>query len=324
MISPKTLITALLLSSAAIVAQAQVVGIATLSPGSSFYAIGTAISAVLQQKANLTSRVQPMSGPSVYIPAVNRGDVEFGISNSLDVVNAYQGSENFIGHINSDLRLVGAVFVNSLGIAVANDSPIKSIKDLKGVRMPSQFTAQAAMRLQQNTMLAVAGLSTADMKPYPVANYLKGMEALSQDKVDAAMFCVGCAQAQEYNVSLAAHGGLRFLPLPDTPETLAAMRKIYPGVYLQVFQPATALPGIIGPTRLMVASGFLLSSKHVPDEVVYKATKAIHENKQMLEASTQYMKTFEPSMMAEANAVPYHPGAEKFYKEVGLWPPKNR
>jgi len=324
MISPKTLITALVLSCAAIAAQAQVVGIATLAPGSSFYAIGTAISAVLQQKANLTSRVQPMSGPSVYIPAVNRGDVEFGISNSLDVVNAYRGSENFAGHISSDLRLVGAVFVNSLGIAVANDSPIKSIKDLKGVRMPSQFTAQAAMRLQQNTMLAVAGLSTADMKPYPVANYLKGMEALSQDKVDAAMFCVGCAQAQEFNVSLAAHGGLRFLPLPDTAEALAAMHKIYPGAYLQVFQPASALPGVIGPTRLMVASGFLLSSKHVPDEVVYKATKAIHENKPMLEASTQYMKTFEPSMMAEANTVPYHLGAEKFYKEAGLWPPKNR
>ena len=324
MISPKSLISATIMFCSTMVAQAQVVGIATLGQGSSFYAIGAAIAPVMQQKANLTSRVQPMSGPSVYIPALNRGDVEFAISNSLDAVNSYEGIENFAGHKSSDVRLVGVVFVNSLGIAVPSDSPIKAIKDLKGVRMPSQFTAQAAMRLQQNTMLAVDGLSTADMKQYPVANYLKGMEALSQGKVDAAMFCVGCAQAQEFNIALASHGGLRFLPLPDTPEALAAMQKIYPGAYVQVFQPSPALPGVIGPTRLMVASGFLMTSTHVPDDVVYKATKAIYENKPMLEAYTQYMKTFEPSMMAEANIVPYHPGAERFYKEIGQWPPKKR
>lgn len=324
MISLKSLAAATLLCCVTMMAQAQVVGIAALAPGSSFYAVGTAISNVLQQKGNLTTRVQPMSGPSVYIPAVNRGDVEFAISNSLDVANSYLGIENFTGHKNSDLRLVGVVFINSLGIAVLNDSPIKSIKDLKGVRMPSQFTAQAAMRLQQNTMLAVAGLSTGDMKQYPVANYLKGMEALGDNKVDAAMFCVGCAQAQEFNVALASHGGLRFLPLPDTPEALAAMHKIYPGAYLQMFQPSSALPGVIEPTRLMVASGFIVSSTHVSDDLVYKATKAIYENKPMLEVATQYMKTFEPAMMAEVNIVPYHPGAEKFYREIGQWPPRNR
>ena len=324
MISFKSLVSAAILSCAAMAAQAQVVGIATLSAGSSFYAVGTAIAGAMQQKAHITTRVQPMSGSSVYIPVLNRGEVEFAIASSLDVANSYLGLETFNGHKNSDLRLVGVVFVVPIGIAVPNDSPIKSIGDLKGVRMPSQFTAQAAMRLQQNTMLSVAGLSTADMKQYPVANYLKGMEALGEDKVDAAMFCVGCAQAQEVNVALAAHGGLRFLPLPDTPEALAAMHKIFPSAYLKVFQPSPALSGVVKPTRLMVYSGFLMTNKNVPEDVVYQATKAIYENKPMLEASTQYMKSFEPGAMAEASIVPYHPGAEKFYKEVGAWPPKKR
>lgn len=305
-------------------AQAQVVGIATLSQGSSFYAVGTSIAGVMQQKANLTTRVQPMSGSSVYIPVLNRGEVEFAISSSLDAANAYTGAENFSGHKNAEMRLLGTVFVVPIGIAVPNDSPVKSIKDLKGLRMPSQFTAQASMRLQQNAMLATADLSTADMKQYPVANYIKGMEALGEDKVDAAMFCVGCATAQEANVALASHGGLRLLPMPDTPEALSAMHKIFPSAYLKVVQPSSALSGVVGPTQVMVYSGFLLTNAKVPDEVVYKATKAIYENKPMLEAATQYLKSFEPSAMAEASAVPYHPGAEKFYKEVGMWPPKQR
>jgi len=308
----------------ATMAHAQVVGIATLSQGSSFYAVGTAISGVMQQKADLTTRVQPMSGSSVYIPILNRSEVEFAIASSLDVANAYLGLENFTGHKNPEIRLVGVAFVVPIGIAVLNDSPIKSIKDLKGMRMPSQFTAQASMRLQQNAMLSTAGLSTDDMKQYPVANYIKGMEALGEDKVDAAMICIGCAKALEVNVTLASHGGLRLLPMPDTPEAIAAMHKIFPSAYLQVFQPSSAVPGVVGPTRVMVYSGFLLSNSKVPDDVVYKATKAIYENKPMLEASTQYLKTFEPRAMSEASVVPYHPGAEKFYKEVGMWPPKKR
>ena len=265
-----------------------------------------------------------MSGPSVYIPLLNRGEIEFAISTSLDASNAYLGIEGYNGRKNSDVRLVGVMLVIPIGIAVANDSPIKSIKDLKGVRMPSQFAAQTTIRLLQDAMLATGGLSTADMKQYPVANYLKGMQALGEGKVDAAMFCIGCALASEANVALASHGGLRLLPLSDAPESVAAMQKIYPGAYLKLFQPSASIVGVIGPTQLMAYSGFLLTNVKASDDLVYKATKAIYENKPMLEASTQYMKTFEPSMMVEASVVPYHPGAEKFFKEVGQWPPKER
>ena len=324
MISFKSLISAAILSCATMAAEAQVVGIATNAQGSSFYSVGAGIAGVMQQKANLATRVQPSSGPSTFIPILNRGEVEFAISTSLDAVNSYLGIEDFNRRKNSDIRLVGVVFVIPIAIAVANDSPYKSIKDLKGVRMPSQFPAQAVVALIQNAMLSVGGLSTADMKQYPVANYLKGMEALGQTKVDAATFCVGCGLAQEANVALASHGGLRFLSLPDTPEALAALNKIYPGSYLKLFQPSPALAGVVGPTRVMAYSGFMLASAKTSDDVVYRATKAIYENKAMLEASTQYMKTFEPGMMAEASVVPYHPGAEKFYREVGEWPPRKR
>ncbi len=59
-------------------------------------------------------------------------------------------------------------------------------------------------------------------------------------------------------------------------------------------------------------------------DVVYKTTKVIYENKPMLEAASATLKSFDPSVMVEANAVPYHPGAKRFYKEVGAWPPKKR
>lgn len=324
MVSLKSIVGATALACLATMAQAQVVGIATNPQGSFYFSVGTAIAKVAQQKAGITSRVQAMSGSSAYTPLVNRGNIEFGLLNSMDVINAFTGVDNFKDHKNTDLRLVGVVFPIRVGLAVANDSPAKTVKDLKGMRMPSQFTSQNTIAIIQDAMLATGGLSIADMKQFPVADYTKGMQALGEDKVDAAQFCLGCATAQEVHVALAARGGLRFLSLSDTPEATAAMTKVFASGYTQAFQPSPAYPGVIVPTRVMAFSAFLISSKHVSDDMVYKVAKALYESKEDLAATSATMKAFEPNMMAEATSVPYHPGAEKFYKEVGLWPPKKR
>ncbi|MBI4293429.1 MAG: TAXI family TRAP transporter solute-binding subunit [Betaproteobacteria bacterium] len=324
MSSLKSLIAAAALSCIAMMAQAQVVTIATNPQGSFYYSVGAAIAGLLQEKGGVSARVQPMSGSTGYTPLVNRGNIEFGLLNSSDIGYAYTGTETFKGHPNTDIRLVGALFPIKVGITVANDSPYKSIKDLKGARMPSNFTSQSVIAITQNAMLAMGGLSIDDMKRFPVSDYTKGMQALGEGKIDAAQFCLGCGTAQEANVALASRGGLRFLPLPDGPESLAEMRKVFPTGYTEVFKPAPNAPGVLVPTRGMVFSGFMITSKHVSNDLVYKATKLIYENKPSLANASPMMRGFDPKMMDEASSVPYHPGAEKFYREVGEWPPKKR
>jgi TRAP transporter TAXI family solute receptor len=324
MVSFRSVIGATILGCVATMAHAQVVGIATNPQGSLYYSVGAAAAGVLQQKGGLTARVQPMSGSSAYAPLLNRGQIEFGLMNAIDVVNAYEGVVNFKDRKNPDLRLLGVMFALPIGIAVPNDSPVKSIKDLKGLRMPSQFTAQSTIQFVQDAVLATGGLSIADMKPFPVADYVKGMEALGDGKVDAALSCFTCATAKEVNVALASRGGLRFLPMSDAPDAVAAMRKVFPGARSQVFSPSPAFTGIVAPTRLMVYSSFLVASTHTSADLVYKATKAIYENKPILVAASPAMRSFEPNAMTEESIVPYHPGAEKFYREVGQWPPKKQ
>ncbi|MDO9218470.1 MAG: TAXI family TRAP transporter solute-binding subunit, partial [Lacisediminimonas sp.] len=120
----KPLLGAALLSAVA-VAQAQVVSVATNPQGTLYYSVGTSVASVLQQKANMPARVQPMSGSSAYAPLLNRGEIEFGLMNSLDVVNAFNGVQNFNGRKNQDLRLVGVMFALPIGMAVPNNSPAK-------------------------------------------------------------------------------------------------------------------------------------------------------------------------------------------------------
>jgi len=301
----------------------QVYGVATNPQGSLYYPVGAAVAQVMQQKADLTTRVQPSSGSSVYTPLVERGQVEFGLLNALDVVNAYNGIDNFkVKH--PSLRLVAVMFALPIGMAVPNNSPAKSIKDLKGLRVPSQFTAQSTIRSVQDACLATGGISTTDLQGFPVPDYVKGMQALGEGKVDTALFGLGTGAAQEVNVALSSRGGLRFVSLDDTPQALAAMRKIFSSAYMKVFEPSPGNVGIVAPTRIMVYSAFLIASTNVSDDVVYKTTKALHGNKDLLVSSAAVLRSFDPKLMAEKSEVPYHPGAEKFYKEAGEWPPKQR
>jgi len=56
---------------------------------------------------------------------------------------------------------------------------------------------------------------------------------------------------------------------------------------------------------------------------VYKTVKAMHDNAKAMTAAFPGMRLFRPDHMAKALAgVSYHAGAEKYYKEIGQWPPK--
>ena len=56
------------------------------------------------------------------------------------------------------------------------------------------------------------------------------------------------------------------------------------------------------------------------DEVAYKVAKAVYENKKLLAQGHPTFRGFNPKTASKQFSVlKYHPGAIKFYKEVGIW-----
>ena len=76
-----------------------------------------------------------MGGSSTYIPLLDRGEVDFGLTNVDDALSSYKGAGNF-KRPSSELRLTAVAFPLTLGVIVPNDSPIRSIGDLKGKVLP--------------------------------------------------------------------------------------------------------------------------------------------------------------------------------------------
>lgn len=82
--------------------------------------------------------------------------------------------------------------------------------------------------------------------------------------------------------------------------------------------PAGMYPGISNEVESIAQSAEILVSPKLPDAVAYTMAKIINENKPFLITLTPGLQDFEPNLNALSAAVPLHPGALKYYKEVGV------
>jgi TRAP transporter TAXI family solute receptor len=301
----------------ALPAMAQTVGIATSNPGSLFHNIGTAV-AKAANESGLKATIQPATSPNQYLPLVNAGEVEFGVANLQEVNYALEGKEWFKGNANPNLRVVALIMPLREAIFVRKDSDIKNIADLKGKPMVDGFKAQQTILPQLDALYATAGLTRADMKPVQVPSVVAGANAFMQGQTVGFVFAHGAGKVREAD---AAVGGIRALPVENTPENLKAIKKHWPAGYLTKMKPGPASPGVLEEGWFMAYPQLIVTHKAAKDDVVYKMTKIVHENQKKMGDVFAPFRAFNPKehMVGDTAPSDYHAGAVKFYKEAGLW-----
>jgi TRAP transporter TAXI family solute receptor len=292
-------------------------GLATSAPGSLYHNIGTAI-AKAANSHGLNITIQPATSPNQYLPAVAHGQMEFGVGNLQEFIYALKGEAWFKGNANPDLRAVALLYPLAEAIFVRKDSGIKTIGDLKGKRMTAGFTAQNTILPQLDAIYATAGLTRDDVVKVQVPNVVAGADAFMAGQTDGFIFAQGAGKVREAD---AAVGGIRALPIPNTPEAVAAIKKHWSSGYLVERKPSPANPGVLADGWFIAYPMMIFTNKNVPDDVVEKLTKIIYESQKEMGQVFAPMKGFDPKKDMVSDVAPgqYHPGAIKFYKENGLW-----
>ena len=301
----------------------QPIAIATPPAGSIYNSTAAAIGKVLEEKAHLKLTIQALGGSSQFLPIVNAGEVPFGIANVYETNLAVTGSEYFHGRAQKDIRSVAILYPLRNAIFVKKDSKYKTLADLKGARGPVGFTNQKVLTAVTNAALAPGNVSLDDMKGVRVSNIIANANAFKEGRTDFFVFALGAGPIKEAD---AAVGGVRALTVPKaTPEITAKIKKYVPVSYLLYQTPGKGKTGLLAPGYIVSYGVNLFASTHTPADVVYKVVKALHEN------ATEFGKVFPPlrlfkkdAMAQEIEDVQYHPGAIKYYKEIGQWPPKKQ
>jgi len=295
---------------------AQTIGLGA-TKGGSVNQMATAISKVVSSHAGFQLRPIPMASTQALVPVVNKGDLEFAMGNMMQLTMAVTGTGMSAGNKYENLRIAATIIPSRWGILVRKDSDIHTIADLKGKRIPFGHDAGPLFHHVYLGILANGGLTYDDVERFPVVLFREGWNAFKQGKVDTAVTLVGSGINNEMNATIP--GGVRYIPFDDSPAARERMLKETPKTYLTMINPEPGLTGVVEPTLLAVYDYTLYASKATPDDIVYKAVKAVYENESELKEAGALFRTFDPKNMSRDQGIPYHPGAEKFYKEAGIW-----
>ena len=298
------------LGASAVVAELAALG-STARGGTS--QIGRTLAAAISEVGELQIRPQELANTADYIPLVNAGEIEFGIANVVQLTYAINGTGMSEGRPNSNLKMVATLMPFRSAYIVRKDSDIKSVEDLKGRRVPV-FADKALGDYVTKGYFANANMSLDQVEGVAVPNFPRMWASFAEGSADVAIVVVGAANSREYDASF----GIRYLSFENTPEALARSRKFLPQMYLQEM-PAGSVPGIDKPTNVNVFDYTLFAGKDVSDDMVYKSVKALWEKEADLLAAGPFWNGFMKEKMSTPLGLTYHPGAIKFYKEMGVW-----
>jgi len=291
------------------------VAIGTNPAGTGAHSLGAGLAAVAAKGTPIAAKVQPYNGPNAWMPLLQNAELEFGIMNILDAHMANTGTGNY-DKPNPSVRVVsGGVFPFTIGMVTREKANIKTYADFRGKRLAWDYGGHAISMSWQLAMMETVGLKPSDVIQVRVSNINDGIRGVGEGRIDASQTGIGIGIIEEVN----AMEPVRFPTMPNTESAKAVLARY--GASIVKSGPAT---GIKGDTYVVGYPLHLVSSTKVNESTVFALAKTWWENIEELQTKHPLFKRWTKETQAITNfTVPYHPGAVRFYKEVGIWTDKH-
>lgn len=288
--------------------------IGTGGTAGTYYPVGGMIANAVSQPGKIVVTAQATNGSVANVNGVVSGAMESGFSQSDVATWAYTGTGVFEGKPRvSDLRMIANLYPESIHLVVKKGSGIKSVADLRGKRVALDEPGSGTL-VNARAVLAAWGVKESDIKP----DYIKPNQAGDKLKDGAldAFFFVGGAPAGAIAELASSGAGIELVSLAG-PQA-EALRKANP--YLALDNIAAGTYKDVPAVQTMAVGAQWVTSAKADTETVYQITKALYSKaaQDALAAGHAKGKFITRENAVQGVGIPFHPGAEKFYKEVGL------
>ncbi len=317
----------MMLASVNAYAETQKVVIATGGIGGVYYYYGTQVSEILNKNGVSATAIQTAASVDNMLLIRDKTNVSkqtyfFATVLPDTAYFAVKGKHERFAQKPVKAEILWMMYPNYLQIITTDQSGITKLSDLKGKRVstgaPGSGTEFTAINL-----LEAAGIEPKNFKKWEKLGAKESDEALSNGTIDAYFWSGGLPTGSivELSNTLKRKGmNLFIVPLPDTDPGVAKFKKEFSGL---------ADSGVIGKSVYDTASdtptiafwNMFVCPASTPSDLAYKVTKAVFENLETLRAAVKPARDTTPENTAKfigKAAIPFHPGAIKFFKEKGL------
>jgi len=282
-----------------------------------YYPTGGAICKLVNKERkihNIRCSVESTGGSIYNVNTIRSGELDFGIVQSDWQYHGYNGTSVFSEQgPYKKLRAVFSLHTEPFNIIARADSGINNVKDLAGKRVNIGNPGSG----DRATMQVVMNAMGWNLDTFKLASELKGSErsqALCDNKIDAFIYMVGHPNGSIKEATTSCDAKL----VPATGPEIDKIVKNNP-YYTYTNVPAGMYRGTSQDIKSFGVAATLITSSDVPDNVVYNVTKAVFENFNTFKRLHPAFANLKKEDMVKAGlSIPLHPGAIKYYKEIGL------
>ncbi|PTX04277.1 TAXI family TRAP transporter solute-binding subunit [Pararhodobacter aggregans] len=285
--------------------------IATGGTGGVYYPMGGGLAEIINNRIDGYSATAEVTGASVEnMGLIATGDADLAIALADTVEQAYSGTGRFEGQQLPMVRGLASMYANMVQIVALDSSGVTSLSDLRGRRV-SVGAPGSGTEVNAEQILTANGISYDDIDEQRL-NFNETADALANGDIDVGFWSVGAPTSSILN--LATTQSIHVIPLTEDEMTAAiganpvfARTQLAGGTYTGVDE-AVAVVGV--PNVLVV-------SAEMDDDLAYAITKAMFENIADLQAVHPAANETTVEFTLNATPVPLHPGAIRYFEEIG-------
>jgi len=291
---------------------AEFINILTGGTSGVYYPLGVALSQIYSKAIpDSKTAVQATKASVENLNLLQAARGEAGISLGDSLSDAYKGNTEagFKAPLDK-LRTIAALYPNYIHFVAAADSGIKSFDDIKGKRI-SVGAPKSGTELNSRAILKAAGLSYKDFSKVEYLSYAESVELMKNRQLDVTLLSSGLGVAALRD--LATSQKVVFLTI-----SADIVKKIDDPAYVVGTIPSNTYEGQTAEVSTVAVQNFLVSHSGVSEQTAYTMTKSMFENLDHMVAAHAAAKAINKEKAALNPPAPLHPGAIKYYKEVGL------
>ena len=289
--------------------------IATGGTGGVYYPMGGGLAEIINNHIDGYSATAEVTGASVEnMGLIAKGDADLAIGLADTVAQAYAGTGRFEGQQLPMIRGLASLYANMVQIVALKSSGISSLEDLRGKRV-SVGAPGSGTEVNTNAILAANGISYDDIEEQRL-NFNETADALSNGDIDAGFWSVGAPTSSILN--LATTQDIVIIALTEA-ELKAAMDA--DSTFALTTLKGGSYNGVDEDISVLGIPNVLTVSSEMSDDVAYAITKAMFENIDELKAVHPAANETTVEFSMSATPVPLHPGAIRYYEEIGATVP---
>jgi TRAP transporter TAXI family solute receptor len=291
---------------------AEFINVLTGGTSGVYYPLGVAMSQIYGKAIpGAKTSVQATKASAENLNLLQAGRGEVGISLGDAVSDAWNGNEE-AGFKNplKKLRVIAALWPNYIHFVATADSGIKSLADIKGKKI-SVGAPKSGTELNVRAIFKAANISYKDFSKVEYLSYAESVELMKNKQLDVTLLSSGLGVAALRD--LAVSQKVVFLTIPAEIVT-----KMDDPAYSVGIIPAKTYEGQDQDVATVSIQNYLLTHQGVSTDTVYTMTKSMFENLDQLASAHSAGKQIKKDNAAKTPPAPLHPGAEKYYREIGL------